>query len=346
MNTRTVDVAIIGAGTAGLTARREAERLGADVVLIENGPYGTTCARVGCMPSKLLVAAADAAWHVADAGVFGIRVPAGVRVDGRAVLERVRSERDRFVAFVLDSIESIPPTQRLRGQARFVGPTALQVDDHTRVEAKAVVIASGSSPTVPAFLQPLREHLLSSEDIFELPDLPSSLAVVGCGIVGLELGQALHRLGVRTAFFSRSDRLGALTDPTVRAVAARVFGAELDLHLDTVPTVTHDAGGFLFRWTEATGAREARFATVLYATGRHPNLAALDLPQAGIRGVPAVDPRTLQSGALPIFIAGDVAAYRPVLHEAVDEGMIAGTNAARYPDVRAHPRKTALEIPF
>jgi len=347
MPTLTVDVAVIGAGSAGLTARRQAAKLGASVVLIEHGPNGTTCARVGCMPSKLLIAAADAAWHVAEAGHFGVRVPAGVRIDGPAELERVRAERDRFVSFVLDSLETIPAEQRLAGRARFVGPTTLQVDDHTRVEAKAVVIATGASPTLPVSLQPLREHLLSSDAIFELRDLPASLGIIGTGVIGLELGQALHRLGVRTMLFSHSDRLATLTDPVVHEVAARVLGAELDLHLSTTVDVTRTADGFDIRWTDAAGtAREGRVDAVLYATGRHPNLAGLDLARAGIRGIPAVDPHTMQCGTLPIFIAGDVAAYRPVLHEAVDEGRIAGANAARYPDVRAHPRSTPLEIVF
>src|SRR5262249_34168633 len=152
MDTRTVDVAVIGAGTAGLAARREAVKLGASVVLIEGGPYGTTCARVGCMPSKLLIAAADAAHHVASAGQFGIRVPDGVRVDGPAVLERVRRERDHFVAYVLESVEAIPAEQRLRGQARFTGPRSLLIDDHTRADATAGVIATGARRPVPPAL--------------------------------------------------------------------------------------------------------------------------------------------------------------------------------------------------
>ena len=101
METRTVDVAVIGAGTAGLNAQRAASKAGARALLIERGPLGTTCARVGCMPSKLLIAASDAAHAVHDAGGFGIRV-GDVEVDGRAVLRRVRAERDRFVSFVLD----------------------------------------------------------------------------------------------------------------------------------------------------------------------------------------------------------------------------------------------------
>ena len=121
MDIRSVDVAIIGAGTAGLVARREAERNGASTVLIESGPYGTMCARVGCMPSKLLIAAADLAHDVARAGEFGVAVPAGVRVDGPAVLDRVRRERDRFAGFVVEDTEALPAEVRLLGDGPDAG---------------------------------------------------------------------------------------------------------------------------------------------------------------------------------------------------------------------------------
>ncbi len=111
------DVAIIGAGTAGLAAYRAARAAGATAVLIEGGAYGTTCARFGCMPSKLLIAAADAAHAVETAPGFGVRHD-GMRIDGRAVMDRVRRERDRFVGLVLRDIERIPEVDRLRGHAR------------------------------------------------------------------------------------------------------------------------------------------------------------------------------------------------------------------------------------
>lgn len=347
MKTLSVDVAIIGAGTAGLSARREAAKLGASVVLIEGGVYGTTCARVGCMPSKLLIAAADAAHHVAAAGQFGVVVPDGVRVDGRAVLARVRRERDRFVGFVQRSVEAIPAAQRLLGHARFTGATTLAVGEHTRVEAKAIVIATGSSAVPPPALEPLRPHLLISDDIFELEDLPGSLAVIGTGVVGLELGQALHRLGVRTTFFSRADRLGPLGDPALHAIVAKVLGAELDLQLNSDPEIKRQADGFRIAWTDVAGApRQAQFDAILCATGRSANLDGLDLARAGLPALPAIDPRTLQWGDRPIFVAGDVHSFRPVLHEAAHEGAIAGINAAQYPDVRANARRAALEIVF
>jgi dihydrolipoamide dehydrogenase len=186
-----------------------------------------------------------------------------------------------------------------------------------------------------------------SDDLFELPELPASIAIVGTGIVGLELGQALHRLGVRTTCFSHSPGLAQLSDPAVQAVAAEVLGRELDLQITAELAFEREAEAWVARWRDGTGqARAARFAAVLCAAGRHPNLAGLDLARAGVPAIPVVDSRTMQCGALPIFFAGDVAADRPVLHEATDEGTIAGINAANFPDVRAHLRRTPLLITF
>src|SRR5512141_2286392 len=126
------DVVVIGAGTAGLAAYRAAVQAGKRAVVIEGGPYGTTCARVGCMPSKLLIAAAEAAHAIESAPGFGVHAGAP-RIDGGTVMQRVRDERDRFVGFVLDAVQRWPAEHRLRGRARFVDDHTLQVDDHTRV---------------------------------------------------------------------------------------------------------------------------------------------------------------------------------------------------------------------
>lgn len=353
MNERSVDVAIIGAGTAGLNARRGALALGKEVVLIEGGPYGTTCARVGCMPSKLLIAAAEAAHQVAGAGGFGVRVPPeAVTVDGPAVMDRVRRERDRFVGFVVEATEEIPEAQRLRGWARFEDPHTLVVDEHTRVRARSVVLATGSAPAIPPIFRGAADALMVNDDVFELQDLPDSIAVVGTGVIGLELGQALHRLGVRTAFFSHTTQLGPATDPVIQSKIAEVLGRELDLHLGVrVLECTRDESGVHLRWLDDAGhERQGTWSRLLAATGRRPNLAGLALDKAGVeldgRGVPIHDHRTLQCGASHIFIAGDATDERPLLHEAADEGRFAGENAARFPDIRAHRRKTPLAIVF
>lgn len=352
METRKVDVAIIGAGSAGLSARREVLRQGGKPLLIERGPYGTTCARVGCMPSKLLIAAADAAHEVAHADRFGIRVEGGWRVDGRAVLERVRRERDRFAGFVVRDTEAFPDAERLRGRARFLAPSTLQVDDHTRIEARAVIVAAGSTPFVPPPFRGVTARVMTSDTVFEQADLPESLAVIGTGIIALELGQAMHRLGVRVAFFNPSDDIGPFTDPEVVRVTREALGAELDFRLKaSIHAAEEDADGVLLRWHDCDGGEhEERFAKVLAAAGRTPNLAGLGLETTGLpldaRGMPPFDPRTTQCADLPIFLAGDVDKYLPLLHEAADEGVIAAANAVAFPHVIAHVRRTRLAIAF
>ncbi len=353
METQDVDVAIIGAGTAGLNASKEAADEGADWVLIESGPYGTTCARVGCMPSKLLIAASESAHEIQRSGQFGMRVePEGWSIDDKAVMERVRRERDRFVDFVVDSTEDRPEEKRLRGHAQFVDETTLEVGDNTRVEADTVVIATGSSPWVPPSLDGIRDGVLDNADVFELETLPDSMAVVGTGVVALELGQALTRLGVETTFFNPYRDIGPLTDPEVESKAASIFADELDLRFEhDIDQTDRVEEGYLLRWRDADGnEHEAVFDEVLAAAGRRPNLEGLNLEATGLdlddRGVPDFDHQTMQCDNLPIFIAGDAAGHLNVLHEASDEGRIAGSNAAAYPDISAAERRASLSVVF
>jgi dihydrolipoamide dehydrogenase len=351
MKSLTVDVAVIGAGTAGLAAYRAAKSHDKSVVLIEGGPYGTTCARVGCMPSKLLIAAAEAAHMMEGASAFGIHA-GPLRIDGRAVMARVRSERDRFVGFVLEGVDQIPQSERLRGHARFLDAECLQVDDHTIVHAERVVIAAGSSPQIPEALRGLGDRLLVSDDVFSWDDLPESVAVIGTGVIGLELGQALHRLGVRVALFGRGMTLAQLSDPAVLSLASGYLSAELDMRLDTqVLGAERDGDAVLLKSRSAAGVERAeRYTYVLAATGRAPNVKGLDLARAGLAtnaaGLPSFDSCTMQCGDSSIFIAGDVSHERPVLHEAADQGRIAGDNAGRYPDLQPGLRRTPLTIAF
>jgi len=351
MNTLHVDVAIIGAGTAGMTAYRSARDHTDRIVVIESGAYGTTCARVGCMPSKLLIAAAEAAHRAHAAPLFGVH-PAAVRIDGAAVMRRVRSERDRFVGFVEEAVEKWPEAAKLKGHARFVSPHDLLVDDHTRVTAERVVIATGSSPALPAqWREQLGERLLVSDDVFDWTTLPESVAVVGPGVIGLELSQALSRLGVQVRVLGRGGEIGPLTDPELQDAARRIFSEALPLCADAQSLAVERTGEKVrIRYEDNGEPRVETYDFLLSATGRQPNLAGLDLAAAGItldaRGLPAFDDDTGQIGDTHVFIAGDASAAHPLLHEAADDGRIAGDNAGRFPDVRAHPRRAPLTIVF
>ncbi len=346
---RSVDVAIVGAGTAGLTAYRAAVATAARVVLIESGPPGTMCARVGCMPSKLLLAAADVAHNARHASRFG--VDCSVKVNGRAVMERVHRERDRFVDLNAMATARIPVEHKLVGRASFVAPGILAINGQT-LEARAVVIATGSTPQVASGFAGLGDRLVVSDDLFAWKDLPESVAVVGTGGIGLELGQALHRLGVRVRMFGRHGRVGPLTDPIVRAAAEQVLRSELSVDFDAKvrgATRTGDRVTVQVEGQAADGCVET-FMFALIATGRRPSLDDLCLENAGVvldsNGVPLFDRTTLQCGSAPVFIAGDASRDLLVQHEAADEGKLAGENAARYPNVQARPRRSSLQLTF
>jgi dihydrolipoamide dehydrogenase len=351
MNKLKVDVAVIGTGTAGMAAYRAARAQGKQVVVIESGHYGTTCARVGCMPSKLLIAASEAAHMLGAAPGFGVHA-GDIRIDGQAVMARVRSERDRFVGFVLEGVDHIPDQDKLRGHARFTGPQSLQVDEHTSIDAARIVIATGSTPVMLPKLERVGPGVIVSDAVFDWTDLPRSVAVIGTGVIGLELGQALSRLGVRVSIFARGGSVAQLSDPEVRRVAATVLGSELDLRFQNlVVSAVQDGDEVILTTRDASGAeRVERFQYVLVAAGRTPNVHGIGIETTGLEldenGIPLFDSRTMQAGASHIFIAGDANNELPVLPEAADHGKIAGDNAGRYPDVRPGLRRTPLTIAF
>ncbi len=352
MQTIQTDVAVIGAGTAGLAAYRAAKAAGKRAVIIEGGEYGTTCARVGCMPSKLLIAAAEAAHELRHTAPFGVHVDGQIRIDGREVMDRVKRERDRFVGFVVRGVEGIPEQDRIRGYARFVDNTVLQVDEHTVVRASRVVIATGSSPKVPKAFEMFGDRLVVNDDVFAWDDLPRRVAVFGPGVIGLELGQALSRLGVQVRVFGVRGGVGPLTDPVIKAYAAQAFRREFYLDPDArVTAMAREGDEAVITYLDRDGNTVSEhFDYVLAATGRKPNVDRLGLENTGLaldeQGMPVFDPATLQCGTFSIFIAGDANDVLPLLHEAADEGRSAGENAAAYPDIRPVPRRAPLGVVF
>ncbi len=335
---RKVDVAVIGAGSAGLPAFRAARMHTENVVLIEGG-------------TKLLIAASEAAHSVENASKFGV-YSSKPTINGRDVMERVRSERDRFVGFVLESVENIDQMHHFRGHAHFLDNHTIQVEDKI-IEAKSVVIATGSSPKLMPMFEGLGERLVVNDDIFEWETLPESVAVFGPGVIGLELGQALHRLGVRIHIFGLSGSLKPLSDMGIKSYAENLFkdefpidtkadiqGLELENGQVKISFVDHNNGE----------EKEELFDFLLAATGRLPNVNDLGLENTELEldslGVPLYNSATMQCGNSSIFIAGDVNNDLPLLHEAADEGQIAGDNAGRFPDIKTGLRRSPVTVVF
>lgn len=352
MNTLQADVVVIGGGSAGMNAFRNARLHTDNVYLIESHVFGTTCARVGCMPSKLLIAAAEARHHALHTAPFGVHLDKNsISVNGEEVMNRVQSERDRFVGFVLEDVEEWPSERRIMGAAKFIDAHTVQIDEHTQIRAKSFVIATGSRPEVLPEWQALGERVIVNDDVFSWDTLPESVAVFGTGVIGLELGQALHRLGVKTAVFGRSNNLGGISDPVVAENAREVFGKEFELRLNarTQASLTPD-GKVQIEWQSGDESGVFTADYLLSAIGRRPNVDNIGLENLDIkldkRGVPEADPHTMQTSIPHIFIAGDASNQLPLLHEASDQGKIAGSNAARYPDVQPGLRRSHISVVF
>lgn len=343
---RKVKYAILGAGSSGLTALGIIRKQTDDFVIINGGPLGTTCARVGCMPSKTIIQSANLNFKTHDLSEFGLEGGESLKVDNVKVLQRVRRIRDRFTGGVIaGSTETLNPCQFIEGYAKFIGENQLEVNGEI-IEAEKIIIATGSRPVIPAPWLELGEKLITSDDIFELTDLPKRIAVIGLGVIGLELGQALSRLGVEVIGFEMQNTVGGLSSPVVIEKAIDMFSKEFPMYLGAAAQLEKTESG-----VKVSIEKESfEVDLVLAALGRRPNIDAIQLEKAGVqldkRGMPSFNVNTMQIEDKPLFIAGDVDVFRPILHEAVHEGKIATLNAIDFPDVTAYKRKTSLGIAF
>ena len=347
MEERQVDVAIIGSGSAGLYAMSKVRPSGKSVVLINGGELGTTCARVGCMPSKAVIQIAEDFHRRGVFKRFGVEGHERLSVDVSEAMGYVQDLRDVFVERVIsNSTDKMPDGMFVAGYTRFVEPNLLEMDDGQRIRAGKVIIATGSRPIVPAAWEPFRDRIITTDDFFELEELPTSIAVIGLGVIGLEIGQSLHRLGCKVVGIDMQEAIGGLTDPVAIKSAVDIIGSEMELWLGQGAQISEGSNG---RLRVSAGDNTIEVERVLASMGRQPNVEKLGLDAIGVpvdkRGVPLFDPNTMQVGDLPLFLAGDVTGERPLLHEAGDEGRIAGQNAVS-DTVSAYRRKTPLNITF
>lgn len=349
MEVREVEYAIVGVGTAGLGAYSRIRRKTDNLVLIQHGPYGTTCARVGCMPSKMLIAAADIAHAIDDGDFYGIN--GNYTVDGKRVFERLKKDRsERFVGGVMKAVDKIPAQYKLEGKAVFVDPHTLQVGDDLQIKAQKIILACGSTPAFHGPFAELKDVLDSSDTIFELDDLPPSITVVGLGVIALELGLAFHRLGVKTTMFGHSGRIGGFKHPDMQAETMAVLAKELDI----VPRgefigAKQTAEGFELKFQRDSGEILTHTsARVLVASGRESNLRSMNLHNSGLhldkRGLPQYDLLTMRCGESHIYVAGDVTEDLSLWHEAYIEGRIAAESALTATGAKEGKRAVPLGI--
>ena len=337
------DVIILGAGSAGLAALKEVRKHTDNFLLINHGAYGTTCARVGCMPSKALIEAANAYQRRHAFPEFAISGGEQLRIDIPAVLRRVRSLRDRFVGGVLKTTENLGE-RNIAGKARLLGPNRVEVNNQIH-EARRIIIATGSRPIVPHAWTSFEKRILTSDNLFEQEDLPRRIAVIGLGVIGVEIAQALTRLGIEVTGFGTNVHLAGISDPQVNTVFAELLGREMVFHTQAEAQVTPANEHILV----SGGEQQVEVDAVFAAMGRRPNVEDLGLENLGVpldaQGLPPFDPTTMRIAELPVFFTGDVTGELPLLHEAADEGHIAGRNATAR-QCFCYERRTPLAVVF
>ena len=337
-----VKYCIIGAGSAGINALRQIRRKTDDVVIIGEEPLGTTCARVGCMPSKVLIQAAEDFHHRHHLKEQGITGGQNLKVDTAAVLAHVRQMRDMFVGRLLGNFLPNVGDKLIKGTAEFISPKVVRVDD-LEVEAKTFVLAVGSRPILPQAWAPFADRLYTSDTLFEQKKLPKRLAVIGLGVIGLELGQALARLGHKVTGIDALNTIGGITDPAVRDKAIEVIGADMPIWLGHPAELSQGSKPKSLKIK--AGPHEVEVNAALVCLGRRSNLDRLNLSAAGVKLngdlASLIDEETLQIRGTRLYVAGDATGDRPVMHEVADEGRIAGRNA-----LATRPSKYARKQPF
>jgi len=331
--TRHVSVAIIGAGTAGQNAFRQASKIKDDVVIINEGFWTTTCIAVGCMPSKLLIAAADRAHDANNSSEFGVHATA--TIDGKQVMQRVRDERSHFASYIKKQVDSWPDHKKIDGRARINEHGLIEVNDEI-ISAEQIIVATGSSPFIPdGWADKLGDTMLTSNSVFELTDLPKSMAVVGAGAIGLELAQAFTRLGVEVTLLNRVKQVAGLKDEDINHKAIDCLSSELTMHLGSTinnvgTTSDSDNTSAFIEYEDSAGTSQRwQGEYVLVATGRRNNIKQLGVENLGVELDDKDRPKDLskktgQIGDLDIYIVGDANANIPLLHVASDEGYSAG----------------------
>jgi mercuric reductase len=325
------DLLIVGTGGAGTAAAIRGSELGARVAIVEGAEVvGGTCVNVGCIPSKNLIEAAHH-YHTARTAFPGMQ-PCEPELAWQEVLRQKREVVDTLrQEKYLDVLASYEGVTLLRGGAKLLGHGRVQVGEQ-EVQARKVIVAPGARPAMPPIPGLEEAGALDSTTAMELEALPQSMVVIGGGAIGLELGQALSRFGVRVIVVEAMERILPTEDPDVSAALTGALEAEgIEIHTGVKVTgLSRDERGYTVRIEDGSLTGEIRAEQLLVATGRHPNTQELGLEEAGVemdrKGFIQVD-EFMRTSNPDVFAAGDVTGGAGFVYVAAYGGGIAAQAA-------------------
>ncbi len=323
------EVVIIGVGSAGMVAAEVAAKIGVKVAIVERERIGGDCLWTGCVPSKTLIASARAAHTIRHASGYGLEA-GELKIDLEAVWERIRRVQDeiaagddspdRFVGMGVDVLE---------GEAEFAGPHQIRVGDRT-ISTKYALVCTGSRPIAPPIDGLEQAGFLTTDNFFQLTTIPKSLIVVGGGPIGVELGQAMNRLGVDVTVLEVVDTILMREDRSLAAMLTDQLRAEgVKIHLETqISRVERDDGRVAVMGAVAGDERSWDAEEIIVITGRKPNIESLGLDAAGVKTAAKgirVNKR-LRTSEDWVYAAGDCAGRWPFTHSAAAEAAVAVRN--------------------
>lgn len=327
---KSFDLAVIGAGSAGFSAAITAAEQGAQVALIGHGTIGGTCVNIGCVPSKTLIRAAETLHQADTAGRFaGINAKAHADDWGATVRQKDELVADLRRSKYADLLPAYNNISYVEGEARLAeGGVAINGD---LVKAQRLVIATGARPAVPSIPGIENVDYLTSTSALSLEALPKSLLVIGGGYVGAELAQMFARMGVKITIVCRSQLLPAAEPEIAEALSGyfRVEGIQLECG------IAYKLAGQTGSGVSLTVTRDGRAETLtaerlLVATGRAPNVEGLGLTEAGVaqeaNGSIKVDDR-MRTTRSSVYAAGDVTGHDQFVYMAAYGAKLAAKNA-------------------
>jgi pyruvate/2-oxoglutarate dehydrogenase complex dihydrolipoamide dehydrogenase (E3) component len=320
------DLVIIGGGAGGLVVASVAAQLGLDVVLVnKQEAMGGDCLHYGCVPSKALIKSAAIAHSLSHADRWGL--PAvKPKIDMQAVNQTIKNAIDTIQ--VHDSRERFEALgcEVVVGEATFTSPSQIEVAGR-QIEAKHIVIATGSSAFIPPIKGLQQVSFLTNEDMYSLPVLPESLIILGGGPIGVEMAQAYARLGSEVSIVEIGPRLLPQMDNAMSVILADALSAEgISIYLNTeVIEVTEQAG---MKQLMQEGGEMLQAQALLVAIGRRPVVDSLNLKKAGVRfdetGIKVN--RKMQTSNKKIYACGDVTGKMPLTHVAELQAGVVITN--------------------
>lgn len=340
--TDTLDLIVIGAGMAGINAAKKCSKAGWSTAIVDELPYGGTCALRGCDPKKMLRAGAEAV--EAARRLEGKGVTGETRIDWPALMKHKKS----FTDPVPESMESglqEAGVQTLHGRARFTAEDRIEVEGHGKIAFRHALIATGAMPRPLDF--PGVERLIDSTDFLNLAELPRRIVFVGGGYISFEFAHIAARAGAEVTILDRGARQLKMFDPDLVDMLlerSRATGIEIVAEA-AIERIADADGGHRVIYRKADETHAIKADLVVHGAGRVPAIDHLDLAAAGIEtehGGVKVTP-WLQSSSNPrIFAAGDAAASlgKPLTPVAVFEGKIAASNMLK--DKRTEPDYTGV----